>query len=103
MTVSSGTAALHLACLAAGIGPGDEVIVPALTFVASANAARYVGAEPVLCDMRRRHRYDLNIDLEDVARRITPRTTRGHRGALLRLPRRRARAARALRRARPAS
>jgi dTDP-4-amino-4,6-dideoxygalactose transaminase len=90
VTVSSGTAALHLACLAAGIGPGDEVIVPALTFVASASAARYVGAEPVLCDIRgarggggahEAHRrggegsaYDMNIDVEDVERRITPRT-----------------------------
>ncbi|HTA13387.1 MAG TPA: DegT/DnrJ/EryC1/StrS family aminotransferase [Solirubrobacteraceae bacterium] len=72
VTVSSGTAALHLACLAAGLGPGDEVIVPALTFVASAGATRYVGAEPVLCDIRGPH--DLNIDVEDVARRITPRT-----------------------------
>ncbi len=52
VTVSSGTAALHLACLAAGIGPGDEVIVPAFTFVASAAASRYAGAEPVLCDVR---------------------------------------------------
>ena len=45
MTVSSGTAALHLSCLAAGLGPGDEVIVPAFTFVASASAIRYVGAD----------------------------------------------------------
>ena len=72
VTVSSGTAALHLACLAAGIGAGDEVIVPAFTFVASASAARYVGAEPVLCDVRSPH--DFNIDPADVARRITPRT-----------------------------
>jgi dTDP-4-amino-4,6-dideoxygalactose transaminase len=72
VTVSSGTAALHLACLAAGLGPGDEVIVPAFTFVASASAARYVGAEPVLCDVR--SPLDFNIDPEDVARRITPRT-----------------------------
>ena len=71
ITVSSGTAALHLACLAA-IGPGDEVIVPAFTFVASANAARYAGATPVLCDVRGTH--DFNIDLADVAARITPRT-----------------------------
>jgi dTDP-4-amino-4,6-dideoxygalactose transaminase len=71
-TVSSGTAALHLACLAAGIGRGDEVIVPAFTFVASASAPRYVGAEPVLCDVLGPH--DFNIDPEDVARRITPRT-----------------------------
>jgi dTDP-4-amino-4,6-dideoxygalactose transaminase len=72
VAVSSGTAALHLACLAGGIGPGDEVIVPAFTFVASAAAVRYVGAEPVLCDVRGAH--DFNIDPEDVARRITPRT-----------------------------
>jgi dTDP-4-amino-4,6-dideoxygalactose transaminase len=71
-TVSSGTAALHLACLAAGIGPGDEVIVPAFTFVASAGAPRYVGAEPVLCDVRSPQNF--NIDPEDVARRITART-----------------------------
>jgi len=71
-TVSSGTAALHLACLAAGLGPGDEVIVPALSFVASASAPRYVGAEPVLCDVRSPH--DFNLDIEDVARRITPHT-----------------------------
>jgi dTDP-4-amino-4,6-dideoxygalactose transaminase len=72
VTVSSGTAALHLSCLAAGLGPGDEVIVPDLTFVASAVAARYVGAEPVLCDIVGPH--DFNIDIEDVARRITART-----------------------------
>lgn len=72
VTVSSGTAALHLAHLAAGIGPGDEVIVPAFTFVASATAARYCGAEPVLCDVRGAH--DFNIDPEDAAARITPRT-----------------------------
>ncbi len=72
VTVSSGTAALHLACQAAGLGPGDEMIVPAFTFVASASAARFVSAEPVLCDVLGPH--DLNIDVEDVARRITPRT-----------------------------
>ncbi|HEV3033615.1 MAG TPA: DegT/DnrJ/EryC1/StrS family aminotransferase [Solirubrobacteraceae bacterium] len=72
VTVSSGTAALHLACLAAGIGAGDEVIVPAFTFVASASAPRYVGAEPVLCDVRSAR--DFNIDPADAARRITPRT-----------------------------
>jgi dTDP-4-amino-4,6-dideoxygalactose transaminase len=72
IAVSSGTAALHLACRAAGLGPGDEVIVPALTFIASANAALYVGATPVLCDVRGPH--DFNIDVGDVARRITPRT-----------------------------
>jgi dTDP-4-amino-4,6-dideoxygalactose transaminase len=72
VTVSSGTAALHLACLAAEIGAGDEVIVPAFTFVASASAPRYAGAEPVLCDVLGPQ--DFNIDPEDAARRITPRT-----------------------------
>ncbi len=72
LTVSSGTAALHLACRAAGLGPGDEVIVPAFTFVASASAARFVGATPVLCDVN--GPYDLNLDVRDVERRITPRT-----------------------------
>jgi dTDP-4-amino-4,6-dideoxygalactose transaminase len=72
VTVSSGTAALHLSCLAAGVGPGDEVIVPSFTFVASASAARYAGAQPVLCDVRSAH--DFNLDPNDVARRITART-----------------------------
>ena len=48
---SSGTAALHLACLALGLGPEDVVVVPAVTFVATANAARYVGAEVVFADV----------------------------------------------------
>jgi dTDP-4-amino-4,6-dideoxygalactose transaminase len=66
------TAALHLAYLTAGVGPGDEVVVPAITFVATAAAARYCGAEPVFADVKGNH--DLGIDPEDVARRITPRT-----------------------------
>jgi dTDP-4-amino-4,6-dideoxygalactose transaminase len=72
VTVSSGTAALHLSFLAAGIGAGDEVIVPAFTFVASAAAARYVGATPVLCDVT--SPTEFTLDPADVARRITPRT-----------------------------
>jgi dTDP-4-amino-4,6-dideoxygalactose transaminase len=47
----NGTAALHLACLAAGIGPGDEVVVPSLTFVATVNAIAYTGATPVFADV----------------------------------------------------
>jgi dTDP-4-amino-4,6-dideoxygalactose transaminase len=66
------TAALHLAYLAADVGPGDEVVVPAITFVATAAAARYCGAEPVFAEVKGTH--DLGIDPEDVARRITPRT-----------------------------
>jgi dTDP-4-amino-4,6-dideoxygalactose transaminase len=66
------TAALHLAYLAAGVGPGDEVIVPAITFVASAAAVRYCGATPVLADVLGAH--DLSIDPADAERRITERT-----------------------------
>lgn len=51
LSASSGTAALHLSLLASDIGPGDEVIVPTLTYVAVANAVRYVGAEPVFVDV----------------------------------------------------
>lgn len=68
---SSGTAGLHLACLAAGIGPGDEVIVPAITFVASANCAVYCGATPVFADVDREI---ICVDPADVARKMTART-----------------------------
>src|SRR5512147_3066883 len=51
LAVANGTAALHLACLAVGLKPGDEVIVSSLTFVASANAVRYTGAVPVFADI----------------------------------------------------
>jgi dTDP-4-amino-4,6-dideoxygalactose transaminase len=51
VAVSSGTAALHLICRAVGLGPGDEVIVPSLTFVATANAVAYTGAHPVFADV----------------------------------------------------
>jgi dTDP-4-amino-4,6-dideoxygalactose transaminase len=72
VAVSSGTAALHLACAALGLGPGDEVILPALTFVATANAARYVGATPVLADVI--SPTAPNLDPNDVERRITNKT-----------------------------
>jgi len=72
LAVSSGTAALHLAVRAAGIGPGDEVIVPALTFVATANAVLYEGATPVFADIVGEH--DLTLDPADVASKITPST-----------------------------
>jgi perosamine synthetase len=68
---SNGTAALHLCMLAAGIGPGDEVIVPALTFAASANCALYVGARVVFADVRPD---TLTIDVGQVESLITPRT-----------------------------
>jgi dTDP-4-amino-4,6-dideoxygalactose transaminase len=72
IAVNNCTAALHLAVMAAGIGPGDEVICPTLTFVATANAVRYVGATPVFCDSTSPK--NLNLDVEQVAERITART-----------------------------
>lgn len=72
VAVNSGTAALHLAYLAAGIGPGDEVIVPGTTFVATAAAVRQCGGTPVLAEIVGDG--DLGIDPVDVAARITPRT-----------------------------
>jgi dTDP-4-amino-4,6-dideoxygalactose transaminase len=72
IAVSSCTAALHLAYLAAGVGPGDEVIVPSFTFVATAAAVVYCGATPVFAEIASRARPSLDPD--DVARRITPRT-----------------------------
>jgi perosamine synthetase len=67
----NGTVALHLALMGIGIGPGDEVLVPSLTYVASANSVRYCGAEPVFVDSERR---TWNLDPEDVRRKITSRT-----------------------------
>jgi dTDP-4-amino-4,6-dideoxygalactose transaminase len=71
IAVSSCTAALHVALVAAGIGPGDEVITTALTFVATAHAIAHAGATPVLADV---DRDTLNIDVVDVRRRVTERT-----------------------------
>ncbi|HEY2836261.1 MAG TPA: UDP-4-amino-4,6-dideoxy-N-acetyl-beta-L-altrosamine transaminase [Rhizomicrobium sp.] len=71
VAVNSGTAALHCAMRALGVGPGDEVIVPAITFAASANAALYEGAKPVFSDVEPE---TLLIDPASVARAITPRT-----------------------------
>ncbi|NUS36118.1 MAG: aminotransferase class I/II-fold pyridoxal phosphate-dependent enzyme, partial [Pseudarthrobacter sp.] len=51
VATSSCTTALHLALVVAGIGPGDDVVVPSLTFIAAANAVTYVGARPVFCDV----------------------------------------------------
>lgn len=71
VTVCNGTVALHLALLALGIGPGDEVLVPTLTYIASVNAIRYVGATPVFCDSLSD---TWQIDPNDAAARVTPRT-----------------------------
>jgi perosamine synthetase len=71
VAVSSGTAALHIAMLAAGIGPGDEVIVPALTCPDTLNAARFIGAVPVIVDIER-ERYGMDPARIDGA--VTSRT-----------------------------
>jgi perosamine synthetase len=71
VALSSGTAGLHLALLALGVGAGDEVIVPSFTFIAAANAIRYVGATPVFVDI---DPVTLNMDPGSVARAVTART-----------------------------
>jgi perosamine synthetase len=71
VAVSSCTAALHLALLAAGIGRGDEVVVPSLSFIATANAARYVGARPVFADV---DAVTLNLTAQTVESVLTDRT-----------------------------
>lgn len=71
LATTSCTTALHLILAAMGIGPGDEVIVPSFTWVATANAVLYCGGTPVLADVDRRTN---NIDPADVARKVTPRT-----------------------------
>ena len=72
VAVSSGTAALHLAYLAAGVSEGDEVVVPAITFAASAASVVYCGGTPVFADVCGPH--DIGVDPDDVARRLTTRT-----------------------------
>jgi dTDP-4-amino-4,6-dideoxygalactose transaminase len=71
VTVASGTDALHLALAAAGVGPGDEVITSPFTFIATAEAIRYVGATPVFVDVEPD---SFNIDPACIAAAITPRT-----------------------------
>ncbi len=71
IATSNGTTALHLALVALGIGPGDEVLVPDMTFIATANAVVYTGATPVLVDAEAA---TWTMDPLDMERRITPRT-----------------------------
>jgi dTDP-4-amino-4,6-dideoxygalactose transaminase len=87
VAVANGTGALHLICAAAGLGPGDEVIVPSMTFVATVNAVAYTGATPVFADVAGPTRPWL--DPADVEARLTARTRAimtmpygGHPGAI---------------------
>jgi dTDP-4-amino-4,6-dideoxygalactose transaminase len=72
IAVANGTAALHLALLAVGCGPGDEVVVPSLNFVAAANTIKHTGAEPVFCDIVGPE--DLNLDPADVEAAVSQKT-----------------------------
>ena len=72
VAVNSCTAALHLALIALGIGPGDEILVPSLTFVATANAVLYTGAAPVFVDIESLN--SPHISIEDARKRLTPNT-----------------------------
>lgn len=69
--VSSGTAALHIACLAAGIMPGDEVVTSPITFVASSNCVLYCGGKPVFADVERD---TINISSEEIKKKLTKKT-----------------------------
>jgi len=71
ITTNNGTTALHLALVGLGLQPGDEVLIPTVTFIATANAIRYCGATPVLVDVCPE---TLNIDPAEIERKITPRT-----------------------------
>ncbi len=71
VAVSSGTAALHLSLIASGIKSEDEIICPSLSFIATANAIRFVNAKPVFCDV---NKYDVNISPESVEKLITKKT-----------------------------
>ncbi|MBA3273327.1 MAG: DegT/DnrJ/EryC1/StrS family aminotransferase, partial [Chthoniobacterales bacterium] len=89
VAVSSGTAGLHCTMIAAGVEAGDEVITTPFSFVASANAAMFVGAKPVFVDIDPK---TLNIDYENVAAAVTPKTKAivavevfGHPGGMIEL------------------
>ena len=71
VAAANGTVALHLALVALDIGPRDEVIIPALTFIATANSVKYTGAKPIFVDS---HPSYWCVDPEDIEKHITPRT-----------------------------
>lgn len=68
VAVNSGTAALHISCLAAGISQGDQVITSSITFAASSNSVLYCGGEPIFSDIDLE---TLNIDTKDIEQKIT--------------------------------
>src|SRR3954454_9518959 len=71
IATSSCTTALHLSMIVGGIGPGDEVICPSMSYIATANAIKYVGATPVFAEVQQE---TYNLDPIDVEKRITPNT-----------------------------
>jgi len=70
VAVSNCTTALHLSMIVSGIGEGDEVICPSLSYIATANCIKYVGAKAVFAEVNQEY----NLDIEDVRRKITPKT-----------------------------
>jgi len=72
LAVTNATTGLHMGCLAADLKPGDEVVLPSLTFVATANAVCYTGAVPIFAEICGEN--DLNIDPKSIEEKITPRT-----------------------------
>ncbi|MDP4131484.1 MAG: DegT/DnrJ/EryC1/StrS family aminotransferase [Bacteroidota bacterium] len=71
VAVSNCTTALHLSMIVAGVGPGDEVICPSMSYIATANSIKYVGAKPVFAEI---NPANYNLDLKDVAQKITGKT-----------------------------
>jgi len=71
VAVSNCTTALHLAMIVAGVGPGDEVICPSMSYIATANSIKYVGAKPVFAEI---DPANYNLDVKDTARKITSKT-----------------------------
>jgi dTDP-4-amino-4,6-dideoxygalactose transaminase len=71
VAVSNCTTALHLAMIVAGVGPGDEVICPSMSYIATANSIKYVGATPVFAEI---NPANYNLDINDVAKKISPKT-----------------------------
>lgn len=71
IAVSNCTTALHLALIACGVGPGDEVIIPAFTWVSTANAVMYCFAKPIFVDIDIK---TFNLDLDQISSKITPKT-----------------------------